>query len=809
MSKPNWLTLILLAVLGYGALFALYPRYSPATLWNFQLNRSAAVARAQEITKGFGLDTAGWEAQVHTRRQRGDHLAYYLRQQPLPLVAELLPALMIEVRLSSPDSKSKAIVQLTPQGRLTRYCRNRCGGDFDPDPGRKSEREKSDEKAANQPEAPPNRALAEATFKNFSGTEQALFAPEPKVTLDRQTSKFTWAAAFKEDNRLELLAAVSVRADQVGEVALTPNFSEAFQHEADAYENPTQDTLRTFLAVLAALFSIIGLFLFFMGWGNGELLHRYALLCLAWCIGYLLVFNFFGGYLDDLNIDIMLGNGVLRVLVQLLALTLVSLLFVLPLYLYWASGHSLAARGQHRRTVAFELLLKGQLKARYLWEQLAAGLLLGGLLAAVPFLLKTLPYLKALRFGVRDSYSQITAPAPAAAALSSEHIYGVFLLFSFVVPLFEAYLPRIWAGLAVLVVGMFWFSGEDFFITSIPASLLVGGCLAAIYYAIYRRFDFLAVLASALSSSAAVLALGLLSQPLPALKSSGWAALLGLGGLLLVSFVGSWRGAEIPATSFEPLLKAANRAERERLKADLEVASRAQQQMLPGEPPRLPGYDIAAICTPSKDVGGDLYDFINLPDGRLGIVVADVSGKGVPAALYMTLTKGLLASVAEEQSDPGNILREVNRHLYEACRKKVFVTLFLGVLDPTTRTLTYARAGHNPTVWRSPLRNATELLRPAGMGLGLNQGKIFNATLKVATLQLAADDALFFYSDGITEAMNAKQEEYGEERLMAVAEQTDKLPASAALNAIMADVKEFLGSIAPQDDQTLVVVKVS
>ncbi len=814
MSKPNWLVLILLAVLGYGAFFTLYPRYAPATQWNFQLDRARAVTRAQEVAKDFGQDTAGWSAQVQTRRQRDDQHAYYLRQQPLPLVAALLPALMTEVKLSSPGAPGgTVIVQLTPQGRPFRYCRERCSDNIqvDPDPGGRRTRENHEEKAApaGQAEAPPNRALAESAFKSFSGAEQALFTPEPQLTRDRQNAKFTWTASFNSDDRLKLLAEISVREEQVREAAFVPNFSEAFQHEADAYANNGPRILRVILAVLVLPLIIICLFLFFIGWGNGELLQRYALLCGALCYVFLLVCNYFGGYLDDLNINIPLKQAALATFIRLLALALVMLVFTLPLYLFWASGHSLAARAPGRRTVAFELLLKGRLKARYVWEQVAAGVLLGGVLAALPFLLKTLPYFQALRFGIRDAFSQITAPAPAVAALTNDHLFGVFLLFSFIVPLLEAYLPRFWARLAVLGVGTIWLSGEDYFSASIPAALLLGGCLTVIYYTIYRRFDFLAVLVSALSSCVLLQAQGLLVQPYASLKSSGWVVLIGLGGALLSACAGIWRGHEIPEATFEPLLKAANRAERERLKADLEVASRAQQQMLPGEPPRLPGYDIAAICTPSKDVGGDLYDFINLPDGRLGIVVADVSGKGVPAALYMTLTKGLLASVAEEQSDPGAILREVNRHLYEACRKKVFVTLFLGVLDPATRTLTYARAGHNPTVWRSPARNATELLRPAGMGLGLNQGKLFNTTLKVASLQLAANDALFFYSDGITEAMNAKQEEYGEERLLALAEQTDKLAAGAALSAIMADVKAFLGSSAPQDDQTLVVVKVN
>jgi sigma-B regulation protein RsbU (phosphoserine phosphatase) len=230
--------------------------------------------------------------------------------------------------------------------------------------------------------------------------------------------------------------------------------------------------------------------------------------------------------------------------------------------------------------------------------------------------------------------------------------------------------------------------------------------------------------------------------------------------------------------------------------------------MLPDAPPEIPGLEISAICIPSKEVGGDLYDFLPLSDGRLGIVVADVSGKGVPASLYMTLTKGLLVSVSETTSDPGEILREVNRHLYEVCRRKMFVTLFLGVIDPVTKRLSYARAGHNPTVFRRPAVE-TKLLRAGGIGLGLNRGKIFDQTLKVETVQLAANDKLYFYSDGITEAMNPKNEEYGEERLMSLTERLDSVGADEARDVVLNDVKDFLDTNQPQDDQTLVIVKVT
>jgi sigma-B regulation protein RsbU (phosphoserine phosphatase) len=250
------------------------------------------------------------------------------------------------------------------------------------------------------------------------------------------------------------------------------------------------------------------------------------------------------------------------------------------------------------------------------------------------------------------------------------------------------------------------------------------------------------------------------------------------------------------------------RAEREKLQAEFSVARRAQQGMLPQSMPKIPGYSIAASCTPSLEVGGDLYDFLQLPDGRIGIGVADVSGKGVPAALYMTLTKGLLAAVSGDSAQLSDVVVEVNRHLHGVTRKKVFVTMALGFLDAEKRLLQCVRAGHNPMVWRQASQDKTRLVAPPGLGLGITASKIFSTQLKVEELSLAEGDAVVFYSDGITEAMNRDLEQFGEDRLMDVVAKTDKLDAAATHDLILRAVREFLGGIHPQDDMTLVVLRV-
>lgn len=801
MSRQRWLLLFFLAFFGYGSLWWLYPRLSPASTWNYQLDRPLALARGRAFAQQFGINTTDWFVKVRTNRVRST-LDYYLHQQPDAAVTQFFTPLATEVTFVTPGETERVEVKLSGQGRPYSFSRHSLN--------QRNQDEKPDEPHQPPLEKPADEALVEQALAKLLGDQTALFGATQTRTRDRDRVKHTRTAALASETRLKLLAEITTQNNEIREAVLSTDFTDAFQREAEFRPSLAWKVLDSLTAILIIPLVIFGLLIFFAGWGSGELLHRPALRCFGLVFIFMFWTNYFGTFADDLNLNVPIFNPIGLAITRFLLYFLIMLCLSLPLYFFWASGHFLLARQGRRRTTAFELLLQGKWNTRYLAEHAAAGILLGGVSATLPLLVRLLPPFQSARFSVRDVFMLFTAKLPALGALAEDHVYGVFLFFALGVPLLEMYVPRplLSRGL-ILSLGTLWFAGTAFFGNSAPAALLVGVGLSVLYYTIYRQFDFLTVLIAALSGMGMLNALALRAQPQASLQSAGLTLFAGLVLALLITLVGAWRGRAVPQETFAPLLRAARGIERERLKADLAVARRAQQQMLPEAAPHLPGYDIAAICTPSKDVGGDLYDFIKLPDGRLGIVVADVSGKGVPAALYMTLTKGLLASVSEEQSDPGTILREINRHLYEACRKKVFVTLFLGVLDPETRLLTYARAGHNPTVWRRALRNATELLRPPGMGLGLNQGKMFNATLKVASLQLEAKDALFFYSDGITEAMNDQQEEYGEERLMALAAETDQLNAGSALSAIMADVKAFLGPIAPQDDQTLVVIKVN
>jgi hypothetical protein len=732
-------------------------------------------------------------------------LDYYLTHQPNAVVASLLSTVTTNGIYNSPDFNQQLTATVNARGRLIKL-------DYRDD--RSAANAKTDTKPApSAPELQQAKATAETALKQLVGESYQQFKPAADFISNEREAKFNWVAAFPDDPRLTLTAEVVAKAERPTALNLTPKYSPAFQAEFAKQEQVGRRWLSLAASLSTAPLYLLGLIFYFIALARKEIQHRQALTYLALVLLFLVLAEGSSSSLDlaDENYRAT-GQApvVLRLLLHWLSFTLFILFPGLLLYAFWVGGQALAAKLKNRRTLGLELLLQGKLRNKYVMGNLSTGLLLGGLVAALPFLVQTSGLFGAAQVNAGSMLELLTARAPAASTPSTERVFTTMLFFSFVVPFLEFYLRRAWlTRLAIFALGFLWFYSDNHFDLSQAANGVNAVLLVALYYWIYQRFDLLGLLSASLAAQTALGALTLLVQPSPSLRASAFITLGALGVALLLAFVFYRSGAEVDARMFEPLYTVESRAERERLKAELEVASRAQRQMLPDAPPEVPGFEIAAVCHPSKDVGGDLYDFIPFPDGRLGIVVADVSGKGVSAALYMTLTKGVLEAVAQEQSDPGAILREANRHLYEACRRKVFVTLFLGVLDPATRTLTYARAGHNPAVWHSPHGHSTQWLRPAGIGLGLNQGKTFNATLKVETLQLAPQDSLFFYSDGITEAMNKQREEYGEERLLAVAAKTDGLEAGAARDLILADVKAFLGSVSPQDDQTLVVLKVS
>lgn len=245
--------------------------------------------------------------------------------------------------------------------------------------------------------------------------------------------------------------------------------------------------------------------------------------------------------------------------------------------------------------------------------------------------------------------------------------------------------------------------------------------------------------------------------------------------------------------------------ERERLQQEMMVAQRMQQRLLPQSVPKMRAVDVAAISESSLEVGGDYYDFVELGGGQFGIVVGDVSGKGVSAAFYMAEVKGIFLSLSTLCTSPRELLVRANHALMGSLERNAFVSLIYVMIDTEKGTMVLARAGHCPVLYIS--NEGCELVRPTGLGLGLTNGTLFEESTEERKICLKPNDVCVFYTDGITESRAVTGEEYGYERLIKTANAVKHLDAERIKESILQDVRAFIGSSTYGDDVTLVVLK--
>jgi serine phosphatase RsbU (regulator of sigma subunit) len=244
--------------------------------------------------------------------------------------------------------------------------------------------------------------------------------------------------------------------------------------------------------------------------------------------------------------------------------------------------------------------------------------------------------------------------------------------------------------------------------------------------------------------------------------------------------------------------------EKERLYREMLVAQEMQKRLLPQHVPAAPTIDLDAISTPAFEVGGDYYDFMELADGRIGIVVGDVSGKGVSAAFYMSEMKGIFQALGRICSSPKEFMVRANEALAGSIDKHSFVSLIYAILDPVSGRLTVARAGHCPMLHISG--ETVAYVRPNGLGMGLSRGPTFDDAIQEEVIPLGEGDVCVLYTDGVTEA-RCGDDEFGYERLMVAARGAREKSAAGIKDEILATVSMFTEHRANDDDLTLVVLK--
>jgi len=747
-----------------------FTKYWPASSWPV-VSREQAIEKARNVAQQFGFKATN--SQVTLTTTVAKVLAYYLQRHPADENARAVSPLSERISFASAKNK-KAEVGLDSAGVPVYW---RAPKDFD-----------SNRPAASEMEA------AQKAFELLSGRDASSFTgPSKSMADDPKDEEYVWKRTPPAQSQVRDQIKILAENTQVLKAQRTLSVASSEEMDTDTGDDhaywPILGVIFWTICSLGSLVLIVILILWLV---RRSLNVRFALTAAGVAAAVIAVTLLAGANAEKLRDDDGDWGGPV-------------FLMVLAVFCLVAVG-SVLSKETRPKWMSLEQLFGLAPLAKATGESLAAGVLCSPLLVAIPFLIAGCG-LFAQSAVVAQDVGVLFSPRPLLDTLDIPGALYVLGFFGFALPLLRRMLRRRWLLLLIaLPIGVVFFAYSARVVTGpIIAPLTAGFCSLALFGFLYKYFDLLAVLTLQVTSG---LVLGMIS--LGSKGGSVWPFVVLLLALMMAALWLSTSGQAVAEGDPRAAIPdfSSFRAEREKLQAEFSVARRAQQGMLPQAPPTIPGYSIAASCTPSLEVGGDLYDFLTLPDGRIGIGVADVSGKGVPAALYMTLTKGLLASVSEDSSQLKTVVEEVNRHLHGVTRKKVFVTMALGFLDAEKRVLQCVRAGHNPMVWRQTSKGKTSLVAPAGLGLGITAGRIFGTQLKVEEMELDEGDAVVFYSDGITEAMNRGLEQFGEERLMEAVEKTDQMDAAGTHDSILSAVREFLGGVHPQDDMTLVVLRV-
>lgn len=756
MSRSRIVSIAVIGVVGYILLAWLFPRYSTGAQWNIRFDSKQSIAKARAVAAKHGYDVTGWSAEAAVQVDR-------TLNDPQIVTGFRHPTIADEV----------VGIRLDPAGRPTAVVHRR------------------EERPSDDTTVDAARPIAERALREFvpDGSRYRGVAQED---LGDDGVRFRWELNGADPN-VVMRASAIVAGTSVRNIRYELEQTEQGKRRDDRSPTDVLDTVSDISVILAALF---GLVLFIIASGRRMIPQR-----LAWTltgIGFLVLLIEMISLLDPKLASIFSGNNNSARWTLVLAAAFIAI----PGCLAVMAGYPSARRLFPRQLISFEeLLLRGRITSRGVGKALLTGIAAGGWIAVIPHLIRATGLFGQYR--IDDAFDD---PLFLPGALPIEQyasVIVVLLAFALLGAFVQDKLRGRIGTVIALLLAVDLLSTEA--VEPIVPTLLAAVLVTLLYDQLFRRGDLLTLIAAAASSAWALNAASRLVQPADSIHTSGWiAAILGIAVAVAALAVALW-GSVKPYLPWEPRPA---RAERERIQAEFEVARQAQEQMLPATPPELPGTSIASFCRPARQVGGDLYDFVGMSDGSVGIAVADVSGKGVPAALVMTITKGLLLAASDGRSDPLETLADVNAGIHSLGNRSVFVTMLFGVFDPLARTFQFVRAGHTPLVWRKATGEVVAL-SPKGIGIGMTGPRAFSNLCERRTITTAPGDFLILYSDGVNEAMNEHTEEFGDDRLLqTVRDQITSATTAEEARAILVQaVDDFRGTAPAHDDMTLVVVK--
>ena len=493
------------------------------------------------------------------------------------------------------------------------------------------------------------------------------------------------------------------------------------------------------------------------------------------------------------------------------ALTLAPFFIGVVFTIVWAVTEAVGREVWKDKFSGIDLLANGYFSHSKIGEGLLRGIALGlafsGIWLVLLFLLSHVA--KIFIFPFQDQDNFLSAGNPALFLVNDEFGNNAFKVVLFVT-LAVSLLRRLGTPTTALVAltAVIWgfnVQGDIHpWYLGIPVEMVMGGLLTVTFI----RFDFITLFISLLTFTVSDLGTAFFYFENPSSIHSGYGMLLFMVALTAVGFVFLLTKDKI--SDFDRITPAfvQHVTERQRLQSELAVAREVQMSFLPAHSPNIAGLEIASECLPAKEVGGDYYDFIELGKNRLGVVIGDVSGKGTQAAFYMTLTKGFLKALAHTTPSPAGLLIQMNQLFYENVARGHFISLVYAIFDLETRTATIARAGHNPIVVNHSASNRVAFFDQPGMAMGLEKGDIFKESIRDKQVSFAEGELFVFYTDGLTEAMNKKKEEFGEQRFLESITKWSNGSAAELQKGVFEEVKEFIGKAPQQDDMTMVIVKI-
>ncbi|MBX2821434.1 MAG: PP2C family protein-serine/threonine phosphatase [Rhodothermaceae bacterium] len=605
----------------------------------------------------------------------------------------------------------------------------------------------------------------------------------------------------------------TVIGDQLKSWSKTIEFPREFLDHYDARSTAYNLTTVSQI-ILALIFWVIALFVFAFRFRSDEISIRNGLVIASLMLGALVLFwaDIFD-YIEQFGPP---STNEMSTIVKYINIGLQIFFTSFGMFFVWTAGESLGRDIWPQKLKTLDGLLARRIFFPDLGRAIMRGFSLGFLQLGIWYLIASFVAKHA------SVWSIISITELQYLSASSTH----FLFIPFT-PLFNAISTSLLAvGYAILfALGFFKRITKNTFIAvlitwlvfsglytgiaillPIWISVLLGLCSGLITYLFFLRYDVMTVFFGVFINAFLPGLFLYLHQPNTSYLLTGVIGIILLTGLFGYGLLARLRGVPLNDMAVEPAY-ARNITERQRMKLELDVARQAQLQMLPQSIPSRHGLDIAAFSEPAKEVGGDYFDFFELDENNLGFAVGDVSGKGISAALYMTMLKGSLQSQAMNQSSPKHLLSHINRTFYKSADKTTYVTLLYGVIDLVKRTLTFSRAGHNPILIYRPQDQLLFFLKPPGLGIGLEKGDIFERILTEESISLHKGDTIVIYTDGLTEARNTKDEEFGEDRLTNLIKSHPIQSAEELLQRIKNGYFSFTGRAEPHDDLTCMVIR--